>query len=262
MSIHWYISGVEYRICRAIGKYLHLHKLTHKLLHMKPADEHGFLLYTVIQLAAEVNLLRMITLAYASGETGEAHPNGFLRMPLFRCGQGSERLYEIRLHVWDTLDNFLNNTPSDNSKEFIEDIHDHRVTFATRCLTGGYDNVVYEAATTSAPVTAVHAMVAKKCYDARGAHFELTRAAPAPIAHHSTHKFCAGTSYVMSDHVLHRVTNLQPGTITLTLRGVDRGKATTRLWTTDPDTTIKEATPLGVLESRLVYKRLLEVLFP
>lgn len=242
---------------------INLSNLSVYMSRISAKDECAFLRHVVAQMASPINLLKMIALALATGETGEAHPNGFLRMPLLRCGRGSERMYELRLHVWETLPNFLNKTNNTKTKEFIEDIHDHRVAFATHCITGGYDNILYNVVDSSHPgqEEGVYAMTARKCYDENGSHFVLERAANRPIAQHSMCRFSRNATYALPDNILHRVSNLRPGTITLTLRGVDRGKATTRLWTANPDVTIKDATPLSVRESSLVYAQLIRLLF-
>lgn len=203
----------------------------------------------VTQLAQPDCLRHLIAGALVRQECGEAHPNGFLRLPLLREGAGAERVYELRLHVWDHT-------------TFAEDVHDHRVAFATACIAGGYDNALYRTARAEEKGLSLYALTAVKKYSPHN-HFALRADERPPVVVDEIYPFRQGTQYALLPDLLHKVTNLLPGTITLTLRGVDRGRASTLVWAKDPllvDTPVRNCTPLSLSDSIDAYATVLKCL--
>lgn len=231
----------------------------------EPALELDCLRELVWQLADPVILRGLLLDAMQAGEQGERHPNGFLRLPLLREGAGRERTYELRIHVW---------ADKVNDRVYMEDIHDHRVAFATVCLAGGYDNQLYSdrrsmyetiALQDNAPLCAVRPsvtaqpMLAVKQYQPHN-HFVLQPTQAAPIFLEQTVAFRSNQRYSLDPYQLHCVSNLQPGTITMTLRGVDRGRVTTRIWSSSNNTSVANCMPLSVADTLAAYQRVLEML--
>ncbi|GHC60653.1 hypothetical protein [Streptomyces flavofungini] len=135
------------------------------------------------------------------------HPNGFVKLPLARTGDGDTRLF---LHVWraDSAD---------------AAVHDHRWAFASAVLCGELSHTLMDVTVTPGsagsppnclPVARYRPEDGKHCFDT--SHDET-----AVVNHRRTQVFSAGQRYGMDAFVFHRA-HARAGAMTFVARGLPR----------------------------------------
>ncbi|MFI2613727.1 hypothetical protein [Streptomyces sp. NPDC018584] len=139
------------------------------------------------------------------------HPNGFVKLPLARTGDGAARLF---LHVWraDSID---------------ADVHDHRWAFASVVLRGELSHTLLDVTVTSGSVgdrdedgRPAGAFAVARYQPDGGQHcFDVSHHERAVINHRRTQAFSAGHRYGMEAFAFHRAHALA-GAITFVARGL------------------------------------------
>ncbi|MFD8395996.1 hypothetical protein ACFV2N_44100 [Streptomyces sp. NPDC059680] len=124
------------------------------------------------------------------------HPNGFVKLPLARTGDGSTRLF---LHVW-------------RAESMDADVHDHRWAFSSVVLRGELFHTVMDVAVTSGSAEMEEESksfadafpVARYYSDGHTHRFDMSHNERAVVNDRRRYAFSAGRSYDMEAFVFHR----------------------------------------------------------
>jgi hypothetical protein len=151
----------------------------------------GTLLDALATLAEPSQLIDIIQSVYEDPAIAAAcaarsflHPLGFSKITLI----DAPGLYTLRLHAW---------WPTTTAK--YEHVHNHRFSFSSVIVCGGYEMRIFEPAETGQAMTEYHEEVSAQ----HG--WRLRRVGDAYLRTVSTHRLHARSSYALPTHALHQV---------------------------------------------------------
>lgn len=142
-------------------------------------------------------------------EAAYFHANGFLKCPLWIESETGRKLV---MHVW----------PESSGHWSAEHIHDHRWDFASVLLRGGYRYELFDVAPGGELEVDLHE------YRSLGSSVEysLTRSAPSRLTLVAAGHWVASAGYALERSVLHRLSRVRSGTVTLVLQGAAEVEST------------------------------------
>jgi len=137
------------------------------------------------------------------------HANGFLKCPLWVEPATGRK---VVVHAW----------PQSAGRWSAEHIHDHRWDFASVLLCGGYRYELFEVSSDAELEVDIHE------YRSLGAsvEYQLVRSAPSRVGRVVGGEWTAPAGYALHRSVLHRLSSVQPGTVTLVLQGTVEADST------------------------------------